>query len=802
MFKNYFKAAFRIHVKNKLYSFINFIGLSVSLMMCFLVFLFVQDEFSYDNFHKSGDELFLFHAIKYKADNPQMEAGFWDVEPLKDVQKSYTTNLPFLNEIKSRVPEVENIILVEYSGIETLKSGKKSRETAHYVDADFFDHFSFDFIQGDGEVALDDQSSAVITTEFAMKHYGTTDVVGKDLVTNGEPNKIYIVTGVIDLPHNTMFNFNVVLRVENSYYYKEHADDWNYFAISAFFKLKDPSQIATVNTKVRDIWLERNNAETLDGQRKRLKLSADNPVQEYGLKNVSDVYLDPTIRYYKSSSPLYSYILIAISAVILIIASINYLSISIASSASRRVEIAVRKVVGANVSQLKFQFYIEAIALTLLSVIGGFTLMQGFLPKFNDFASKSLQPSVSENIMLLGYGLLFGLLISIIAGGYPAQVLSRFKVISGLKGQTSSRVSPALIKGMMIFQFTLCLVFISVTLVMQKQFKYINQKDLGFDKDQVVMVGGLWGKSHLVKQVLEKSSAVEHAGNSNGIFIGGSGFGITVLNGVEHRIRRVGVDEDFLQTLDIQFVDRQGFPAPKEGELVVGKNYVNETYFDLLEADTAMFKSMNSYIGGVVKDFHFESLQTAMYPISFDLRESSNLSSLFVKLKGGNVDQGIADVKAAYEEVVGEPLAEVRFMEDFLANRYKDSRRWQHIIQSSTTIGILIACIGLFGLTGINMSNRIKEISIRKVLGADFGEIAYLLNRQTLMLIIVSAIISIPIAYQLMSSWLDGFAYHVDISPELFMIAMLVLLFIALGTVLFHSIKSVRTNPAQVLRND
>ncbi|MFY0594588.1 ABC transporter permease [Roseivirga sp.] len=802
MFKNYFKAAFRIHIKNKLYSFINFIGLSVSLMMCFLVYLFVQDEFSYDNFHKDSESLYLFHSIKYKADNPKMEAGFWDVEPLEGIQRSYTTNLPFLSDIKSKVPEIESITRVESQGLQTLKDGVKSRETVHYVDGNFFDHFTFDFLRGDAEVALSNKSNAVITKDFAIKHYGSTDVIGKDLVVLGEPNTIYVVSGLIDLPHNTMFNLNIVLPVENSYYYKEHADDWNYFAISAFFKLKDPSQVEAVNSKVRDIWLERNSDKTLDGQRKMLKLSADNPVQEYGLRNVSDVYLDPTLQFYKSSSPLYSYILIAISAVILIIASINYLSISIASSASRRVEIAVRKVVGANVTQLKLQFYLEAVALTILSVLGGFTLMQGLLPKFNDFAGKSLMPTVGENVQLLGYGLVFGLLISFIAGGYPAQVLSRIKVIAGLKGQTTSRVSPKLIRGMMIFQFTLCLVFISVTLIMQKQFEYINQKDLGFDKDQVVMVGGLWGKSHLVKQELAKSTAVQGVGTSNGIFIGGSGFGMMVMNGVEHRIRRVGVDKDFLKTLNIQFVDRQGYPAPKEGELVEGKNYINETYFDLLEADTAAFGYMKSYIGGVVKDFHFESLQAAMYPISFDLRNPENLSSLFVKLNGGSVEQGIADIKTAFKNATGEPLDEVRFMDDFLATRYKDSKRWQSIIQSSTTIGILIACIGLFGLTGINMANRIKEISIRKVLGAEFSEIAFLLNRQTLILIVVSALISIPIAYQLMSSWLDGFAYHVEISPELFMISMLVLLTIAVGTVLFHSIKSVRTNPAEVLRND
>ena len=619
MLRNYFKAAFRIHTKNRLYSFINFIGLSVSLMLCFLVYLFVQDEFSYDNFHKDSDRLFLFHAIDYKVDNPQMEAGFWDVNPIEGVKKSPTTNLPFLKSIESQIPEIESITRIEYQGLTTLKDGEESSEVVHYVDANFFENFTFSFLRGNTEVALSKKSNVVLTEAFAIKHYGTTDVIGRDLVVLGEPNKIYEVAGVIELPHNTMLNLNIILPVENSNYYQTNQDNWRYFAISAFFKLTDPSKVEIVNAKIRDIHIEKNGLEGIQGQREILKLSEDNPVKEFGLKNVGGVYLDPTISYYKNSSPLYSYILIAISLVILIIASINYLSISIASSASRRVEIAVRKVVGANVNQLKFQFYLEAIALTLISVLGGFTMMQGLLPKFNELAGKSLSPSVSENITLLGYGFLFGLVIAFVAGGYPAQVLARFKVLAGLKGQSTSRVSPRLIKGMMIFQFTLCLVFVSVSLVMQKQFKFVNDKDLGFDKDQMIMIGGLWGQTHLVKQELTKYASVEKSGSSGGIFIGGSGFGMSILNGVEYRIRSVRGDQDFLETLDVSFVDRDGYPAPTDGKLIEGKQYINETYFDLLSADSVMFGYMKNDIGGVIQDFHFESLQTAIYPIRFEL---------------------------------------------------------------------------------------------------------------------------------------------------------------------------------------
>lgn len=802
MFKNYFRTAFRIHVKNRLYSFINFIGLSIALMMCFLVYLFVQDEFSYDNFHEDGDRLFLFHSINYKADNPQLEAGFWDVEPLDGVRKSATTNLPFLKLIESTLPEIDNITRIETQGMTVIRDGEESSERVHYVDRNFFENFTYKFLTGSKQIALKDISDVVITKDFAIKHYGTVDVIGQDLIAFGEPNKIYKVTGVIELPHNTMLDLNIIAPVENSYYFKRDQDNWNYYAISAFFKLKDGAQTEAVNTKVRDIYLNHLGEKRLEGQREMLNLSEDNPVYEFGLKNVSDVYLDPTIRFNKSSSALYSYILIAIAVVILLIASINYLSISIASSAGRRIEIAIRKVAGANAPQLKMQFYLEALTLTLLAVIGGFTLMQALLPVFNEMAGKALLPTVNENIMLLSYGFMFGLFISVIAGGYPAQILAKFKVLSGLKGQTTSKVSPGLIRGMMIFQFTLCLVFISFSIVMQKQFKYINNKDLGFDQDQVVMVGGLWGQAELVKQELSKYSSVAKAGTSNGVFIGGSSFGSLVVNGEENRIRRVRVGQEFFETLGMSFVDRIGYPAPNNGLLTEGKMYMNETYFDLIQTDSSTFNIFKDRIGGIIKDFHFESLQTAIYPIAFELAKPEVLSTLFVKLESETIDDGIESIKAAYESVTGDELSEVRFMDDFLATRYKDSKRWQRIIDASTTLGILIASIGLFGLTGINMTNRLKEISIRKVLGANFNQISFILNRQTLILILIASIISIPISYQLITQWLEAFAYHVSVSAELYVFSVLLLVVIALVTVLFHSVKSMRANPADVLRNE
>lgn len=800
MFRNYIKASFRIHVKNKLYSLINFIGLSVALMLCFLVYLFVQDEFSYDNFHPDGDRLFLLHSVDYQVDDPKLEPGIWDLEGVEGVRKSTQVSLPFLASMEEKIPEIESIIKVQNQWRTVLKDGEKFDENIHYTDTNFFEHFSYNFLHGNKETALDSKSNAVITKALAVKLFGKTDVVGNDLIFKGSSNSIYQISGVIEVPHNTMLNLNIIIPFENSYYYQNSQTEWNYYAVSAFIKLRSSNEAKLVAEKARSIFVEHIGDERLLKQREAFNLSSQNPVYNFGMKEIEGVYLDTSLDFNKGSSPLYSYILIAISIVILAIASINYLSISIASSASRRIEIAVRKVVGANLSQLRFQFYLEALSLTLLSVLGGFTLMQAFLPKFNELANKSLSLTTSENVTILSYGLFFGILISFIAGGYPAQILSRFKVLSGLKGKTTAKVSPRLIRGMVIFQFTLCLTFISVSLAMQKQFRYINNKDLGFDKDQMVMIGGVWGQAELIRQELEKYPSVEKAGSSNGIFVGSSSFNLDIINNVEHRLRRVRVGKEFFETLGLTFINKDGIPVPEI--LREDKNYISETYYDLLRADSVNFLSRKTTIGGVIKDFHFESLQKEVYPIQFTIVGPEQLATLFVKLKGGAIEQGIEDIKASYEKVTNEPLEEVRFMDDFLATRYKDSQKWQSIIDVSTALGILIASIGLFGLTGINLGNRMKEISIRKVLGAEFTEVYYILNKQTILLILVASVISIPTSYYLMDAWLSGFAYHVNISVELFLYSIFLLLVIALLTVVFHSVKSLKTNPVDVLRSE
>lgn len=800
MIKNHLKMSFRSLSKRRLYAIINFIGLSMAIMIGLLAFVFVEDEFGYNQAHKNADNLFLLYRMDFKADNPKLEPGWFDAGPDPGLSKGYTHNLPFLEQVEAEVPEIDRVIRVENNYINVNKDGKSYGEYVTYTDSSFFSAFTFEFLYGQQQTVLRGVKDAVISEKIALKYFGRSDVVGQILPTGESQTGGHLITGVIKTPANSSIDANIVLNLQDSEYYKNNQSNWGYQAISCFIYLQNPESKEQVASKINSLYKQRFQ-KNIDAQREMLKLSEANPVVQYDLKNLSSLYLDPSIRYGSgSSSPLYSIILIAIALIILLIACINYLSISIASSGGRQLEVAVRKVMGASGLQLRSQFYTEAFLLTMISALGGFTLMQLCLPKFNELAGKSIELGFGDNLMMLLASLHFGLILTILAGLYPAQVLARFKAVSGLKGGATYKIRPMLIKSMVVFQFVLCLFFISMSLIMKRQFNYINNKDLGFDKEQVVYVRGVWGNTHLLKQELVGNTAIESATGSSGIFSPSTSRGSIVVNNVQYWVTSARVDFDFFKTFNIKLVEGQYFDPNMGVKALENREIVNQNLYQLYKADTSLFNAAISNVQGVVKDFHFQSLQRAIQPFSFRVVEPNGLSDLYVKLKPGRTEEGIAAINEAIRKILPQSEAEVRFFDDYLNSRYKDSQKWRQIINTATILGIVIACIGLFGLTGINMANRTKEIGIRKVLGAGFDDIILLLNKQTLWLVAISTAISLPLSYYFMDRWLQSFAYSASITADLFLLSTGLCLLVVAVTVSFHSIKSMLTNPVESLR--
>ncbi len=799
MLYNHLKIAWRVFSKRKLYGVINITGLSVAMAFCLLVSLYVRDEFGYDKFHEKGDRLYLLHDVNFKTDDLNTEPGILDVSPNPNVEKGISQSLPLVELFANRIPEVEQIIRSEANGRSIEKDGKMIYERVRYTDQAFFDAFTFEFVDGNKETALAQLNSIVITEEVAMKYFGRLKVMGETLKIGDTP---YEISGVIKKPRRSSVSVNILFRYEQSYVYKEFRDSWGYSATTVFMLLKEGINPKTVEAKAEAIYKERF-AENIENTRIRLSLSEDNPVVTYGLANIQDLYLNPSIRFGKSSSKLYSYILISVAVIMMLIASINYTAISISLSSARSSEVALRKVMGSSRKQLVSQFYTESILMGLAAVGVGFSLMQITIPLFEDLTAKTFNLTVSEQLMSLALGFGLTLILSSLAGAYPAQLMSRVRIVQGIKSQSSHKINPRLIRGMVVFQFTLCIFFIGMGLGMHKQFRYINSMDLGFSKEQVVYLENSWGITDKLKQELSKEPSIVSSVGAGGIFGSGRSLSRITANGVEHSMQRISVDYGFFETMKIDFVSGRAFDPERNRELEAKSLIVNETYYNLIKSDSSMASAAwTENIIGVVKDFHYESLNREIGPIQFALAEPNYISVMYARLQADNIEEGMAAMERAWNTIAPDQIMELHFLDDFLASLYKDSQRWARIIDIAALLAVLIACSGLFGLTGINVMNRTKEIGIRKVLGADFSSIILLLNKQNIWLILISMGVALPAWYYFVNQWIEGFAYHTSVGPELFALAGGLCFIIVIVTVSFHSLRTSRINPATLLRTE
>lgn len=800
MLYNHLKIAWRVFSKRKLYGIINLMGLSVAMAFCLLVSLYVKDEFSYDKFHEKGDRLFLLYDINFKSEDLNTEPGLLDTKPNPLVEKSISQAIPFTDLIVERIPEIEMLLKTEQNGTSIEKDGKLLSEGVHYVDKGFFTAFAYNFLFGSAETALDDINDVVITDEIAIKYFGRTDVLGESMQFGGKDGDFRTISGIIEKPKYSTIRLNIVFRYENSYYYRTSRDSWGMASVAPFLLLKDGVKAEVVAAKITDVYKERF-AENIENQRTRLNLSAENPVITFGLTNIGKIYLDPTLRYGKSSSKLYSYILLTVAIIMIIIACINYTAISISLSAARSSEVALRKVMGSTRKQLIGQFYTESFLMGVTAVAVGYSLMQLCLPMFSNLTNKTFELSLMDQFTAVGIGLATTFVLSLLSGAYPAGLMSGLKIVNGLKSQSTHKIKPMLIRGMVVFQFTLCIFFLGMGLGMHKQFKYINSKDLGFDKEQVVYLNGAWGVTDKIKQELDKEPAIVNSVGAGGIFGSGRSLGRFTSQGVEYSTTRVHTDYDFFETMGIEFISGRNFDPTRNRELEQEKSIVNETYYNLLKADTLMKSRLDDIIG-VVKDFHFESLNREIAPMEFGLAESRFISVMYARLNGENLEEGMAAMKRAWEAVVPDRTMDLRFLDEYLASNYKDSQRWGRIVDVSAFLAVLIACSGLFGLTAINAMNRTKEIGIRKVLGANFSSIVVLLNKQNIWLILISMAIALPLWYYFVNQWVEGFAYHASIGFELFALAGMLCFLIVILTVSFHSLRTSRINPTTLLRTE
>lgn len=780
MLKNYLIIAYRNLLKNKVFSLINIFGLATGMAFCMLIYLFIQFEFSFDNFHACKNQIYRIETI--------------------DQQNNRSTILPcpvaptFFEEI----PEVENYTRYNGNGMLFLLEGKKELETVQYVDPQFLEIFSFNMVKGDAASALADIKSAVISESIAQKYFGDANPIGQTMYTQhpySEEKKEFTVSGVIeDTPENSTLQTNILLRIDES---RCEADaPWNTSFLNAFILLHPEANIDDVIAKANESY---ENHYPFEGS------------PTVSLTNLPNVYFDHEISWFggmKTSNPVYSYILGGIAVLILGIACINYILLTLTNSVSRSQEVGVRKVLGATQRTLRWQYLIETFLFTGIAMLLAVTLAQLFLPTFNHFTQRQLAFPLLDNQILWLVILGITVIVSMIAGSYPAYWLSRLMPVKILKGHRTYRIKPVLSFVLVTFQFSICVFFITCSLVMGKQLTYISQKDLGFDKDFIIKVrafnyDNIDGNVLLerFRNALGNDTRIEQITAATSF----PGFSGSLSFGWEDKIisaNQVNVDHDFFKTLNISISEGRDFSrelTTDSTEAVI----INEALARDLELENPVgeiYPQDSSIIIGVIKGLHASSLTQEIPPVVFRVGGHSKYGQLFIKTKGNDIPYVIDKLEKTWDSMVSDPPLSYSFLDEEVAKMYDDYMRWQRIVGIATLFGVLIACLGLFGLNGLMAVNRTKEIGIRKVLGASIRHILVLLNRQTLLLILSAALIGIPVAYYAMQQWLENFAYRISIDWKIGVISLLTGILLVVFTVSYHSIKAALTNPAKSLR--
>lgn len=811
MLNNYFKVAARNMAKRKLYSFINAFGLSIGLCFCMLIYLFISDERSFDQFHAKKE---LIYRIEEKSFDT------WEHDTNKPYRKSAWIQTALQPALKAELPEVKYATRYNHGGRGIVKNEDKIfTEDLTYVDADFFKMFSFRLLNGNVEKLFQNKTDVVITPSIATKYFGNNEeAIGKTLLIDEEGERSYTVVGVIEeAPANSSISFEILVPQENRPYYERNVSNWGNFNTPTFVQLNPNTNLVSFKENLYAL-IQKNMSDKLEKWRKEatVPIPADVRMLEYEFTQLPHWHLNTEISWDKVSDPKYSWILGGMALLILAIACINYIALSLTTSASRRTEVGIRKVVGAQRNQLVYQFGFESLLLAFFSMVIAFALLFLFLPTFNDFTNKQITLNLNNLPYLAGMSFLLMLVVGLLAGSYPSFFLSHFKPVAVLKGGFTSKLKAGFTKPLVVMQFALSAFLIISSIIMFKQMNFITTKELGYNKEQVLVIPTQtgWNKEadKVVEQFRQRAQQelmiVSVGGTSSSFNQGYSRYGYTI-DGEQKSAYVYAADPHYIPTLGIEILQGRNFdPAISTDSSGV---IVNEA----LVRDMKWTDPLNMYLNwredtvgqgdrviGVVKDYHFLSLEKSFEPMFLSMNKESvgYLTTMLVKLSSGNVNEGLEKVRSLWKELNPNKPFDYTFLDEDVAKQYESYQRWMNIMAFATIFAIIISCLGLFGLAGINAVNRTKEIGIRKVMGAELSSIFFLLNKQYIWLSLLAYSLAIPFSWYVMEKWLSDFTFKIEMSWTLFGMAVAGGLLIALATVSYHAIKAATINPAETLK--
>ncbi|MEE9362015.1 MAG: ABC transporter permease [Cellulophaga sp.] len=804
MLKNYIKIAWRNLVKNKVFTSINVIGLSVAFTVAILLSMAAFFELSYNQFHEKKNTIYQVYYTNQTTRGPEI---------------STSNPIPFATALKNEVPGVKHISRAISSGVLITYQDKEVSFDAEFVDPEYFSIFSFPVIEGNREKPIQEKYTIAITAKTSQVLFGSLNAVGKTvtILLNKKEHPFTVSALLKNTPSQSSIEFDVVIPFENHPEYAPNKEVWNAHNHPVYLELEEgvtPLQFEKNTVDFTNLHyvssienLTRDGAQAdVNGQFKQLHLTSikDIPFVSYanGIATVSRTF---------------PYLVLGIAFLILFIASANFINMSIAASSKRLKEIGMRKTLGAVKGQLFVQFWLESFFVFIISATFGVLLSYLFLEPFQTlFKTEVSFADVTEPFILVGF--FIGVMtITFIAGGYPALLLSKLGTLQALKGKMEATGKNSVRNALIVIQFAIAIILISSTLVLQGQLQYMRNKDLGYNKEQVISIplngkGDSYKTIALLRNELQTNpNILSITGADNNLGRGKDGSTSTSKWGFDYNGHGVStnmlvVDYDYVKTLDLDLVAGRTFNYEYKADnlsLIINEAMAKELNEpDPLTARISLNDSTNYSVIGVVKDYHFQGLNKRIEPLTFFINKEWSLHYAYVKVAPSAIAKSYEAIQIAWQKI--EPNAEFQgsFLDENVDRTFTREKVMATIITSGSIVGIVLSCIGLLAISLLVVAQRTKEIGIRKVVGASVSSITILLTKDFLKLVGIAFVIATPIAWYMMSEWLQAYAFHVSLSIWFFVTAGLLTCLIAFLTIGGRTISAASTNPVKSLRTE
>lgn len=819
MIKNYFKIAFRSLFRSKLYSALNIAGLTFGVTCFLLIGLYLFDELTFDRQH--ADFKRIFRVVEHRKT---------PTEELNIAAAGYNVSA----EAKKQFEEIENACRISRSGRANLENPENKnvfQEVINWADENFLRVLDFETIEGNTHDALTEPNTIVLTEDLARKLFSSTHIIGKHVVFDFFPDRPLKVTAVLkNHPRNSSFDFQSAISeatISGDTSFNETRADWASQEFLTFYLLKKDVHVPAVEQKLTK--LVNANVRLEPGTTLQYSLQPIKDMHLYS-ENIVDGARNSNVEPMTDGALLYIKVFAIVALFVLLIACINYMNLTTARASSRSKEIGIRKANGAVRIQLIRQFLTESLLVSLISFVFAVILVNLLLPAFNEFTDKELSLGLKTDYRIWFFAFLALFITALFSGSYPALMLSRFNPVFLLRDfKLKSKGDLWLRKGLVVFQFTISVVMIVATIVIYQQVRYTNNKNLGFDKELLLVVdinsGSVRRSADAIKSEFEKITAVKNVSVTSRV--PGEWKTIPTV-----KIKRegdtddystsylMGVDEDYFNTFNVEILQGRNFTGIADSSAVLLNETaarelgIKEAAGQMVEIPSRAFGGAYSplrqnspfmaRIIGIVKDFHFQSLREKIAPIvlAYQYNPVHNIDYFTARITGNNIQGTLTQMNEALTKADASHLLEYHFLDEQLARFYLEDRRRQTLLIWVSLATIFIACLGLFGLATYSANQRIKEIGVRKVLGASVFHLSTLLSKDFLKLVLIANGVAFPLAWWATSTWLQEFAYHIELSWWVFVIAGVVAVSIALITVCYQAIKAAIANPIKSLRTE